>query len=185
MSTVPAEVANLTTAVDGLTTEVTADRAEREASVASAATSATTATNAATSAGNAATSAGADAAQVALDKAAAAQALADAQAVAYGTDPVFDSMAATGEVRLPGLPELSAGLGLALSILGALARRINGEGAIELAGGSLADPAITVGSGVKVYSATANTLSIAIADTEVLRVTADGINVYGTVTEVP
>jgi len=127
--------------------------------------------------------AGADAAQVALDKAAAQQALADAQEVAYGEDPVFGDLAATGTVKLPGLPELAGGLGLALSILGALARRINGEGAISLAGGSLADPALTIGDDVKVYAASADTLSLAIADTEVLRITAAGITVYGTVTE--
>jgi hypothetical protein len=65
-------------------------------------------------------------------------------------------------------------------IIGQMADQING-GRITLAGGTLADPAIRLGT-VGIYSSAANTLSVAIAGVERLRVTASGITVYGTVT---
>ncbi len=68
-----------------------------------------------------------------------------------------------------------------LSILGQLADQVNG-GQIALKGGTLADPALHIGT-VGVYSSAANTLSIAIAGSEVARITASGLTVYGTVTE--
>jgi hypothetical protein len=67
------------------------------------------------------------------------------------------------------------------SILGQIADQING-GQIALRGGSLADPALRIGT-VGIYSSAANTLSIAIAGTEVARFTASGLTVYGTLTE--
>jgi len=66
-------------------------------------------------------------------------------------------------------------------IIGQMADQING-GRITLAGGTLADPAIRLGT-VGIYSSAANTLSVAISGVERLRVTASGITVYGTVTE--
>lgn len=69
------------------------------------------------------------------------------------------------------------------SILGQMADQING-GQIALRGGSLADPALRIGT-VGVYSAAANTLSIGINGSEVARFTASGLTVYGTVTESP
>lgn len=65
-------------------------------------------------------------------------------------------------------------------ILGQIADQVNG-GRVALAGATLADPAIRIGT-VGIYSAAANTLSVAIAGVERLRVTASGITVYGTVT---
>lgn len=68
-----------------------------------------------------------------------------------------------------------------ISVVGQLADQING-GQVALKGGTLADPALRIGT-VGVYSSAANTLSIAIAGTEVARFTAAGLTVYGTVTE--
>lgn len=65
-------------------------------------------------------------------------------------------------------------------ILGQLSDQVNG-GRVTLAGGTLADPALRIGT-VGIYSAAANTLSFAISGVERLRVTASGITVYGTVT---
>jgi hypothetical protein len=69
----------------------------------------------------------------------------------------------------------------ALSLIGQISDQING-GQVALRGGSLADPALRIGT-VGVYSSAANTLSIAIAGSEVARFTASGLTVYGTVTE--
>lgn len=69
----------------------------------------------------------------------------------------------------------------ALSLIGQLADQING-GQVALRGGSLADPALRIGT-AGIYSSAADTLSVAIAGVERLRVTASGITVYGTVTE--
>lgn len=66
-------------------------------------------------------------------------------------------------------------------IIGQMSDQING-GRITLAGGTLADPAIRIGT-VGIYSSAANTLSVSIAGVERLRVTAGGITVYGTVTQ--
>lgn len=66
-------------------------------------------------------------------------------------------------------------------ILGQLTDQVNG-GRITLAGGTLADPAIRIGT-AGIYSSAANTLSVVIAGVERLRVTASGITVYGTVTQ--
>lgn len=67
-----------------------------------------------------------------------------------------------------------------LSLVGQLSGQVNG-GRVSLAGGTLADPALRIGT-VGIYSAAANTLSVAISGIERLRVTAAGITVYGTVT---
>lgn len=69
----------------------------------------------------------------------------------------------------------------ALSAAGQLARQVNG-GRVALAGGTLADPALQIGT-VGVYSSAADTLSIAIAGTEVARFTSSGLTVFGVVTE--
>ncbi len=66
-------------------------------------------------------------------------------------------------------------------IIGQMSDQING-GRVTLAGGTLADPAIRLGT-VGIYSSAANTLSVAISGVERLRITASGITVYGTVTE--
>ncbi len=70
----------------------------------------------------------------------------------------------------------------ALRLIGQLARQING-GQVALRGGSLADPALRIGT-AGIYSSAADTLSVAIAGVERLRVTATGITVFGTVTQV-
>jgi hypothetical protein len=70
----------------------------------------------------------------------------------------------------------------ALSLIGQLADQING-GQVALRGGSLADPALRIGT-AGIYSSAADTLSVAIAGVERLRVTATGITVFGTVTQV-
>jgi methyl-accepting chemotaxis protein len=69
------------------------------------------------------------------------------------------------------------------SLIGALSDQVNG-GQASLRGGTLADPALRIGT-VGIYSSAADTLSIAIAETEVARITASGITIYGTVTETP
>lgn len=79
-------------------------------------------------------------------------------------------------------PPLSAAVGALASIVNQLARQTNG-GRIALAGGTLDDPAIRIGP-AGVYSAADNTISVSIAGVERLRVTAAGITVFGTVTEV-
>lgn len=66
-------------------------------------------------------------------------------------------------------------------ILGQISDQING-GRATLVGGTLADPALRIGT-VGIYSSASNTLSVAIAGVERLRVTASGITVYGTVTQ--
>jgi len=68
-----------------------------------------------------------------------------------------------------------------ISVVGQLADQING-GQVALRGGSLADPALRIGT-AGIYSSAADTLSVAIAGVERLRVTASGITIYGTVTE--
>lgn len=70
----------------------------------------------------------------------------------------------------------------ALSVLGQISDQVNG-GQVALRGGTLADPALRIGT-VGVYSSAADTLSIAIAGSEVARFTASGLTVYGTITEV-
>lgn len=68
-----------------------------------------------------------------------------------------------------------------ISVVGQLADQING-GQVALRGGSLADPALRIGT-AGIYSSAADTLSVAIAGVERLRITAAGITIYGTVTE--
>jgi len=121
-----------------------------------------------------------------------------------GSDGVFavNALAAIGNIsailgqayeeieRLSGSSELvataqdlSRGVLLEIaSILGQVSDQING-GRATLSGGTLADPALRIGT-VGVYSSAVDTLSIAIAGTEVARFTASGLTVYGTVTEV-
>lgn len=69
----------------------------------------------------------------------------------------------------------------AISLIGQLSDQING-GQITLRGGSLADPPLKIGT-AGIYSSAADTLSVAIAGVERLRITGSGITVYGTVTE--
>jgi uncharacterized phage infection (PIP) family protein YhgE len=66
-------------------------------------------------------------------------------------------------------------------MLGQIADQVNG-GQVTLSGGTLADPALRIGT-AGIYSAATNTLSVAIAGVERLRVTTSGITVFGTVTE--
>lgn len=128
-----------------------------------------------------ANSASADALLAGQHETGAQQALADAQEVAYGTDPVFATVKATDELIAPGLPELLGAVGAQAAALGQVARQVNG-GRASHAGGSAADPAITIGT-VGIYSAAADTLSVAIAGVEVARFTSAGVTIYGTVTE--
>jgi len=67
------------------------------------------------------------------------------------------------------------------SVIGQLSQRVSG-GQVELRGGTLDDPALRIGT-VGIYSAAADTLSVAIAGTEVARFDASGLTIYGTVTE--
>lgn len=87
--------------------------------------------------------------------------------------------------RLSGSQEANTITTLALfnlaSAVGQVSDQING-GRTEHTGGSLADPAIRIGT-VGIYSAAADTLSIAIGGSEVARFTASGLTIYGTVTE--
>jgi hypothetical protein len=128
-----------------------------------------------------ANSASADALLASQHESGAQQALADAQEVAYGTDPVFDTATVTGELIAPGLPELLGAIGAQSAALGQVSRQVNG-GRSSHTGGSAADPAIKIGT-VGIYSAAADTLSIAIAGIEVARFTSAGVTIYGTVTE--
>lgn len=67
------------------------------------------------------------------------------------------------------------------SVLGQVSRQVNG-GRADHTGGTLADPALRIGT-VGIYSSAADTLSIAIGGTEVARFDASGLTVYGTVTQ--
>lgn len=78
------------------------------------------------------------------------------------------------------VPALVGALQAAIDIAGTAAREIRG-GRVHLTGGSAADPALRIGT-AGIYSSAADTLSVAIAGVERLRVTAAGITVYGTVT---
>jgi len=128
-----------------------------------------------------ANSASGDATLASQHEAGAEQALADAQQVAYGTDPVFATVKATDELIAPGLPEMLGAIGAQAAALGQVAHQVNG-GRSSHTGGSAADPAIEIGT-VGIYSAAADTLSIAIAGVEVARFTSSGVTIYGTVTE--
>ena len=77
---------------------------------------------------------------------------------------------------------LVALLELALDQAGQVTRQVNG-GRVLLRGGSLADPALTIGT-AKIYSSAADTFSIGIGDSEIVRVTSAGLTLYGTLTEV-
>jgi len=69
-----------------------------------------------------------------------------------------------------------------MSALGQISQQVNG-GQIELKGGTLADPPLKLGT-VGFYSTAANTLSVAIAGEEKARLTATGLTIFGTITEV-
>lgn len=71
----------------------------------------------------------------------------------------------------------------AIDIAGHAARALSG-GRAQFTGGSAADPAILIGD-VGIYSSAADTLSVAIAGTEVVRIDAAGLTVFGTITETP
>jgi hypothetical protein len=71
----------------------------------------------------------------------------------------------------------------AIDLAGAAASACHG-GRAFFAGGSAAEPAVRIGS-AGLYSSATDTLSVAIAGVERLRVTAAGITVYGAVTTVP
>lgn len=68
-----------------------------------------------------------------------------------------------------------------ISIVGQIADQTSG-GQIALRGGSLADPALRIGT-AGLYSSAANTLSIAIGGIEVARFTPAGLTIYGIVSE--
>lgn len=78
-------------------------------------------------------------------------------------------------------PPLSSAVAALSAIIGQLARQVDG-GRIALAGGSLDDPALRIGT-ASIYSTAADTLSVAVAGAERLRITTSGIMVFGTVTE--
>ncbi len=88
---------------------------------------------------------------------------------------------ATGRLDRRDASDPGAGLLLA-AMIGQIARQVDG-GRIRLTAGTLADPAILIGD-VALYSAIANTLSVAVAGVERLRITTSGITVFGTVTQV-
>lgn len=69
----------------------------------------------------------------------------------------------------------------ALRVASQVSGQVNG-GRVTHAGGTLADPAVRIGT-VGLYSAAADTLSIAIGGAEVARFTSAGLTIYGTVTE--
>lgn len=68
-----------------------------------------------------------------------------------------------------------------LDLIALCARMISG-GKIHLAGGSASAPAIMIGDAA-VYQSATDTLSVAVAGVERLRVTTSGVTVYGTLTE--
>lgn len=74
-----------------------------------------------------------------------------------------------------------SGLEQALDLAGQVARQVNG-GRVSLRGGSLADPALRIGT-AKIYSSATDTLSVGIGDSEILRVTSAGLTIYGNLTE--
>ena len=87
------------------------------------------------------------------------------------------------EATSAALPVIDGGIGALAVVIGQVVKQVNG-GRASLAGGSLSDPALRVGE-VSIYSATPDTLSVAVAGVERLRVTSSGMTVYGTVTESP
>lgn len=122
---------------------------------------------------------------------------ADASALSAALVPAVASTSATlaaalGQVdrRVEGL-EVTAGDGAVTldfvlklaAIVGQVAAQVNG-GRAEMTGGTLADPALRVGT-AGIYSSAADTLSIAIAGSEVARFTASGLTIFGTITEAP
>ena len=90
---------------------------------------------------------------------------------------------ASNQDSIGSIPTLVGVLQAALDLAGEAAAACHG-GRVFLAAGSAADPALRIGT-VGVYSSAADTLSVAIAGVERLRVTASGITVYGAVTTVP
>ncbi|MCA1774964.1 MAG: hypothetical protein LC676_04950 [Loktanella sp.] len=70
---------------------------------------------------------------------------------------------------------------LALMWAGQISKQVNGGQAV-LKGGTLADPALRIGS-AGIYSSATDTLSVAIAGVEVVRFTASGLTIFGTITE--
>ncbi len=151
---------------------------------------------AAGSAGAAATSAGnaAGSAQAAAGSASAAEDYADAALNAGASAELRGATgtlsAALGQMwreveRLSVAQESDAVTTLALfqllSLIGQISRQGDG-GRVALTGGTLADPALRIGT-IGIYSAAANTLSVSISGVERLRVTAAGITVYGAVTQ--
>lgn len=77
--------------------------------------------------------------------------------------------------------QLTGLLQAALDLAGLAAREIRG-GRVLLTGGSAADPALRIGT-AGIYSSATNTLSVAIAGVERLRIDTAGITVYGTITD--
>lgn len=88
--------------------------------------------------------------------------------------------AVQSEANSADLSQLLGGLEYAIDIAGQAARVVSG-GRVTLTGGSAADPALRIGD-AGIYQSASNTLSIAIAGVERLRITTSGITVYGTVT---
>jgi len=187
----------------GIATTAAGDAgASATAAANSASTAASEATAAATSAAASATAkTGAEAAQAAaLISAADAEASVEGLVGTIGTlsavlgqvaraqpDLISDVEQALADVEATAESlqnDFSAIFGAAITALtwtGQIAGQVNG-GQVALRGGTLADPALRIGT-VGVYSSAANTLSIAIAGSEIARFTASGLTVYGTVTE--
>ena len=80
-------------------------------------------------------------------------------------------------LNLPLLAQNPAALAQLFALLGKLAQQVNG-GQVAFKGGTLADPPIKLGT-VGLYSSADDTLSVAIAGTEVARFTSSGLSVLG------
>ncbi|WP_296639222.1 hypothetical protein [Roseinatronobacter sp.] len=71
----------------------------------------------------------------------------------------------------------------ALRVASQTSGQVNG-GRVAMTGGTLDDPALRIGT-AGIYSSAADTLSIAIAGSEVARFTPSGLTIFGTITEAP
>lgn len=104
----------------------------------------------------------------------------NATAFATAAQGVKADGAVQSEANSVDLSQLLGGVEYAIDIAGQAARAVSG-GRVTLAGGSAADPALRIGD-AGIYQSASNTLSVAIAGVERLRITSSGITVYGTVT---
>lgn len=160
----------LATAADRVQTA--ADRAQTESDRA-------TATAAAASAGADAATASAAGATASAAESAVEAALAQAS----GETASVVAHAAIAEPHPLAQAHLVALIQAALDLSGQAARACHG-GRAFLAGGSAAEPALRIGT-VGLYSSAADTLSVAVAGVERLRITSAGITVFGAVTTTP